>query len=134
MEDFPAGLDELIQKFLALQIGDLHALTAPKGGKKKSAVINEVDERAESDGGGNDATTMSDGGRSPFITVAPSDALKMSCPTVDAFKLTLLLKEVKFTFQIYRARINREPFFHRIDGITEYHHLSRLLSASNASC
>ena len=70
LEDSLAGLDELTQKFLALQIGDLHALT-PKGGKKKSAVINEVDERAECDGGGNDATTMSDGGRSPFITVAP---------------------------------------------------------------
>ena len=51
LEDSLAGLDELTQKFLALQIGDLHALTAPKGGKKKSAVINEVDERAESDGG-----------------------------------------------------------------------------------
>ena len=130
MEGSSAGLDELTQKFLALQIGDLHALTAPKGGKKKSAVINEVDERAESDGGENDATTMSDGGRSPFITVALSDALKMSCPTVDAFKLTLLLKEVSFYF----PNINREQFFHWIDGITEYHHLSRLLSASNASC
>ena len=67
----------------------------------------------------------------PHSLLSPlSDALKMSCPTVDAFKLSLLLKEVKFTFQIYRARINREQFFHWIDGIIEYYHLS----ASNASC
>ena len=72
------------QSFLAL-IGDLHALT-PKGRRKRSAVINEADERAESDGGGNDATTMSDGGTDGrgrtvipiHYTVAPSLRLTRS--------------------------------------------------------